>query len=258
MSAFRVANKLNKRRQSCRFLPVGCLPHICVLEMCWSLDTLLKAGVLLRCLRLPRPASVPVIPNGPPAAHRNASFSLAKTILFLAETRDSPSIDEQRAACGLGADLVVDAGQVSFADLPARLARSGHSLASGDTIRVYDLSCLPMNTMVLLRLLAKLLRKGISVELFALDLIIAPEGGALPIFIDALDSHWRRIHGIKTRSATGAAAGRKKVIDDDQLAAIRQRLDGGATVSAVARDLGVGRTTLFDFLRRHDTAAITV
>ncbi len=72
--------------------------------------------------------------------------------------------------------------------------------------------------------------------------------------VAALDNHWRRVHGMKTHSSD-SKPGRKPRLTDDQLPDIRQMLDmRGATVASVAKSLGVGRTTLFDFLQRHRDA----
>jgi transcriptional regulator of acetoin/glycerol metabolism len=192
-----------------------------------------------------------------PTTCQTASFHLPTNVLFLAKTRESPSIEEQRAACEEDGDLIVDAGEVRFVDLPKQLARQGHTLRSGDKIKVYDFSCLPINTMTLIRMMMKVLRNGIAIEFCQPGLLIepAPHGGDLYRLTEALDNHWRRVHGIKTHMGD-SKPGRKKRINDDQLTEIRAMLAvEGATVASVAKSLNVGRTTLFDFLRRHgDTA----
>lgn len=178
-------------------------------------------------------------------------------VLFLAETNRSPSIAEQRALCEAKGDLIVDAGQVSFLDLPRKLAREGHELTRGDRIKVYDFSCLPINTMTLVRMMVKVLRKGVAIEFCAIGITILPdeEHGELFRLIAALDQHWRRVHGMKTRAGV-SKPGRKARVTDEQLPEIRKRLAAsGVTVASLAEELGVGRTTLFAFLRRHRNAA---
>ena len=69
--------------------------------------------------------------------------------------------------------------------------------------------------------------------------------------IALLDQHWRHLHGMKTHP-NQSKPGRKARLHPDQLVEIRTRLSQpGATVTSVARDLNIGRTTLFDFLRRY-------
>lgn len=180
---------------------------------------------------------------------------MSTNVLFLAETNQSPSIMEQRAACEAEGDLIVDAGQVSFLDLPRKLAKEGHELVRGDKIKVYDLTCLPINTMTLVRMMVKVLRRGIAIEFCAPGITIQPDAGSdLYRLIAALDNHWRRVHGMKTH-ASDSKPGRKPLLTDDQLPDIRSMLDAdGETVGSVAKKLGVGRTTLFDFLQRHKDA----
>jgi DNA invertase Pin-like site-specific DNA recombinase len=180
---------------------------------------------------------------------------LPTNVLFLAETNQSPSILEQREACEADGDLIVDAGQVSFVDLPRKLAKEGHELMRGDRIKIYDFTCLPLNTMTLVRMMVKVLRRGITIEFCAPKIVIEPDDGSdLFRLVAALDNHWRRVHGMKTHSSD-SKPGRKPRLTDDQLSDIRQMLDmSGATVASVAKSLGVGRTTLFDFLQRHRDA----
>ncbi len=136
--------------------------------------------------------------------------------------------------------------------MPRALARAGDALEAGDTIKVYDLACIPINTVTLVRMMAKLLRQGIVIRLYKPTLTILPDEQADAFrLLDALDHHWRLIHGMKTH-ATDSKPGRKALLADDQLNDIRAMLEiKGATVASVAKKLGVGRTTLFDFLQRH-------
>lgn len=179
---------------------------------------------------------------------------MAKTVLFLAETNRSPTIEEQRAFCEHAGDLLVDAGSVRFLDLPKTLTRAGHRLERGDKIKIYDLSCLPINTMTLVRIMMKLLKEGVAIEFCAQNIVIQPDADT-DIFrlVGMLDQHWRLIHGMKTHTSD-AKVGRKALLADDQFPMIQAMIDGGLTVSAAAKELGVGRTTLFDFLQRHRAA----
>lgn len=183
---------------------------------------------------------------------------MPKNVLFLAETNRSPTIAEQRAACQDDSTLIVDAGEVSFQDMPKALAKAGHALEAGDIITVYDLTCLPINTMTLVRMIAKVLKQGVSVAFHAPGITIRPDEHSEPFkLIAALDSHWRLVHGMKTH-ASDSKPGRKALLADDQLNDIRGMLGAkGATVASVAKKLGVGRTTLFDFLQRHRDAELS-
>lgn len=177
-------------------------------------------------------------------------------ILFLAETNLSPSLAEQRARCEAEGDLIVEAGQVSFLDLPKKLAQSGYTLEPGDKIKVYDLTCLPVNTATLVRMIVKLLRGGVAIELCSPGLVIDPDTNEDMVrLLVALDSHWRRVHGMKTHP-TNSKTGRKPLLTADRLNEIKAMLaEKDATYDSVAEDLGVGRTTLYDYLQRHKASA---
>lgn len=156
-------------------------------------------------------------------------------------------------------DLVANEARMDLNDLPNKLAQGGMPLESGDRIKIYDFTCLPMHPQNLLRFMRQMLKKGVSIQFAAPGIVIKPEeGNDLFKLVTGLDNHWRLTHGVRTRP-TDSKPGRKPKLTEDQLPAIRRMLDdSGATVSSVAKDLGVGRTTLFDFLQRHrDSEAVT-
>ena len=95
--------------------------------------------------------------------HREAA-NLPKSILFLAQTRNSPTVEEQLAACGAPDDLIVEAGRLSLGRLAERLERKGMALQSGDRLKIYDLSCLAISTATLIRIFVKTLGAGVSLE----------------------------------------------------------------------------------------------
>lgn len=175
-----------------------------------------------------------------------------KIILFVAETNKSASILEQIERCGGDADLIIEGGKTSIMKLADRLAKDGKALQAGDRLRIYDLSCISINTTSLIRFFSDLLDDGIAIECAMPPIVIEPDAGNdLFRLVHALDSHWRQVHGMKTHPSD-AKTGRKPLLSEDQLPEIRERLAlPGATVAKVAKTLGVGRTTLFDFLQRH-------
>ncbi len=130
----------------------------------------------------------------------------------------------------------------------------GIPLTAGDRVKVYDLSCLSLTTPMLIRAVAKLLKGGVSLELCSPAIVIEPNGtDRLHTLLDALDTHYRHIHGIKTHPREMAQAGRKRLLDPDMLPEIRAKLnEPGATTTDVALSLGVARSTLFNYLERHD------
>ena len=181
--------------------------------------------------------------------------SLAKSILFVAAVRGSPSIDEQRDACAEPDDLIVEAGRLGLTELAERLARKGLAFTPGDTLKIYDLSCIAISTNTLVRVLTRTLEAGVSIRICRPGIVIAP-GSEAEALITLLDQHWRFIHGMKTHDGAKAKTGRKPVLVSEQLPHVRDLLaKTGATTASVARELGVGRTSLFAFLKRHGLSA---
>lgn len=176
---------------------------------------------------------------------------LGTTVAFLAECQGSATVDEQKA-CLAPDDYVVVAGKRGFNKLADVLAQHGIRLGAGDRIKVYDLTCIKLSTTTLMRVLSRMLRKGIAFEIISAGIVIEPSADdKLHALLEALDGHNRHLHGIKTHPAD--RRGRKQLLGPDQLADIRARLDQpGATATEVANELGVARSTLFNFLDRHD------
>lgn len=178
---------------------------------------------------------------------------LSITVAFLAETPGSATLDDQQA-CLDPDDIRIFAGRKTFNQLGQLLSREGIRLSAGDRVKVHDLSCLSITTAMLIRVLAKMLKTGVSVEICSPHLLIAPQGDdKLHALLDALDGHYRHIHGIKTHPPEMAQPGRKRLLDPEKLPEIRAKLsEPGATATDVAQELGVARTTLFNYLERYD------
>ena len=126
------------------------------------------------------------------------------------------------------------------------------ALKAGDQVKIYSLSCLALSTTGLIRVLTNLLRDGISIQIAEPAIVINPrEAAQKHELLDALDVHYRHLHGIKTHPPD--MKGRKRILGLDQLPAIRALLDEpGATATEVAQHLGVARATLFNYLVRHE------
>uniref|UniRef100_UPI0035CBE073 Hin recombinase n=1 Tax=uncultured Sphingomonas sp. TaxID=158754 RepID=UPI0035CBE073 len=178
---------------------------------------------------------------------------MTTTIAFLAETPGSASVRDQQT-CLKEVDIQVFAGRKTFSQLGEILARRGIRLTAGDRVKVHDLSCLSLTTPMLIRAVAKLLKGGVSLELCSPAIVIEPNGAdRLHTMLDALDTHYRHIHGIKTHPKEMAQAGRKRLLDPNMLPEIRAKLNElGATTTDVALSLGVARSTLFNYLERYD------
>ncbi|MBB4087595.1 Hin recombinase [Sphingomonas carotinifaciens] len=177
---------------------------------------------------------------------------MSKTVAFLAECQGSATIVDQQAAMRPDAHVII-AGRHSFNKFGELLSRAGIRLEAGDRVAVYDLNCITISTGTLIRIIGRLLRDGIAFEIVSADIVIDPApGDKLHALLRALDGHHRYLHGLKTHPET-ASRGRKPLLDPADLSSIRRQLEeAGATATSVAKARGVSRSTLFNFLERHD------
>jgi DNA invertase Pin-like site-specific DNA recombinase len=64
----------------------------------------------------------------------------------------------------------------------------------------------------------------------------------------------RTLDGLRAAAAQGRRGGRPVTVDDDALVVARARLGRGESVSAIARHLGIGRSTLYRALQPQETS----
>lgn len=177
---------------------------------------------------------------------------MARTILFLAETKASPTIAQQRAQCAEADDIIIEAGHISFTDLTAFNDRRGAELKPGDTLKIYDFTCLMVSTATLIRALVKFLKHGVTIAVHADNVVLRPEADQpFSHLLTMLDDHRRKVHGVKTHGPE-VKAGRKKRLSPAQLPTIRRMLKEGSSLAAVAVELKVSRTTLYAFLKAEE------
>lgn len=62
----------------------------------------------------------------------------------------------------------------------------------------------------------------------------------------------RQREGIALAKQRGAYRGRKKSLSPDQVAELRQRVTAGEKKAGLARELGISRETLYQYLRTDD------
>jgi DNA invertase Pin-like site-specific DNA recombinase len=66
----------------------------------------------------------------------------------------------------------------------------------------------------------------------------------------------RTLDGLRAAEAQGRRGGRPAKVDDDVLAVVRARLAKGERVTAIARHLGIGRSTLYRALEGEPSADV--
>ena len=61
----------------------------------------------------------------------------------------------------------------------------------------------------------------------------------------------RQREGVALAKQRGAYKGRKKTLSPQDVVTLKKRIEAGETKAKVARDLGLSRETLYQYLRQH-------
>lgn len=129
----------------------------------------------------------------------------------------------------------------------------------GDTVVVHSMDRLARNLDDLRRLVQKLTKRGVRIEFVKESLAFTGEDspmanlmlsvmGAFAEFERALIRERQR-EGIALAKQRGAYRGRKKALSPEQVADLRQRAAGSEQKAKLAREFGVSRETLYQYLR---------
>jgi len=129
----------------------------------------------------------------------------------------------------------------------------------GDTVVVHSMDRLARNLDDLRRLVQTLTKRGIRVEFVKECLSFTGEDspmanlllsvmGAFAEFERALIGERQR-EGIALAKQRGAYRGRKKALGHNQVVELRRRADAGEQKSTLAREFGISRETLYQYLK---------
>lgn len=129
----------------------------------------------------------------------------------------------------------------------------------GDTVVVHSMDRLARNLDDLRRLVQKLTKCGVCIEFVKENLTFTGEDtpmanlmlsvmGAFAEFERALIRERQR-EGIALAKQRGAYRGRKKALTPDRAAELRQRAEDGEQKTNLAREFGVSRETLYQYLK---------
>ncbi len=130
---------------------------------------------------------------------------------------------------------------------------------TGDTIVVHSMDRLARNLDDLRRIVQTLTGRGVRIEFVKEHLSFTGEDspmaslmlsvmGAFAEFERALINERQR-EGIALAKQRGAYKGRKKSLSQAEVAQLRQRLTTGMSKAQVAREAGISRQTLYQYLR---------
>jgi len=129
----------------------------------------------------------------------------------------------------------------------------------GDTVVCHSMDRLARNLDDLRSVVRKLTAKGVEVCFVKEQLTFTGEDtavanlllsvmGAFAEFERSLIRERQR-EGIELAKARGAYRGRRRSLSDDQVAELRRRVEDGVPKAVLARELGVSRETLYQYLR---------
>jgi DNA invertase Pin-like site-specific DNA recombinase len=130
----------------------------------------------------------------------------------------------------------------------------------GDTVVVHSLDRLARNLDDLRRLVQTLTKRGVRIEFVKEGLTFTGEDspmaqlmlsvmGAFAEFERSLIRERQR-EGIALAKQRGAYRGRKKALSEADIAQLRRRVESGETKAQVARDFGISRETLYQYIRK--------
>jgi len=130
---------------------------------------------------------------------------------------------------------------------------------SGDTVIVHSMDRLARNLDDLRRIVQTLTARGVRIEFVKEHLTFTGEDspmanlmlsvmGAFAEFERALIKERQR-EGITLAKKRGAFKGRKKSLSQAAVAEMRQRIAAGISKAQVAREFGISRETLYQYLR---------
>ena len=130
---------------------------------------------------------------------------------------------------------------------------------TGDTVVVHSMDRLARNLDDLRRIVQTLTGKGVRIEFVKEHLSFTGEDspmanlmlsvmGAFAEFERAL-IHERQREGIALAKQRGAYKGRKKSLAEDAVTKLRERLATGISKAQAAREFGISRQTLYQYLR---------
>ncbi len=144
----------------------------------------------------------------------------------------------------------------------AELDRALAFVREGDTVVVHSMDRLARNLDDLRRIVQQLTSCGVRIEFVKEQLTFTGEDsplanlllsvmGAFAEFERALIRERQR-EGIALAKQRGAYRGRKKALSPEQAAELRHRVKAGARKAPLARELGISRETLYQYLRTDD------
>lgn len=133
-------------------------------------------------------------------------------------------------------------------------------IREGDTLVIHSMDRLARNLDDLRRIVRELTGKGVKVQFLKENLTFSGDDsplselllsvmGAFAEFERSLIRERQR-EGVALAKARGAYKGRKRTLTDEQVYELKQRIESGEKKAPLAREFGISRETLYQYLRR--------
>ncbi len=136
----------------------------------------------------------------------------------------------------------------------------------GDTVVVHSMDRLARNLDDLRGIVRKLTAKGIEVHFVKEQLSFTGEDSAMGTLLLSVMGAFaeferslireRQREGIELARRRGAYRGRRRSLSQDQVAELRQRAESGVPKAALAREFGISRETLYQYLRTVSSSSV--
>jgi DNA invertase Pin-like site-specific DNA recombinase len=129
----------------------------------------------------------------------------------------------------------------------------------GDTLIVHSLDRLARNLDDLRKIVKELNGRGVKVQFVKENLIFTGDDTPLSTLLLSVMGAFaefersiikeRQMEGIVIAKAKGAYKGRKRSVSVDKISVIKQRIESGERKTQIAKDMGISRETLYQYLR---------
>ena len=130
---------------------------------------------------------------------------------------------------------------------------------TGDTVVVHSMDRLARNLDDLRSIVQTLTKRGICIEFVKENLKFSGEDSPMAILMLSVMGAFaeferslireRQREGIALAKQRGAYRGRKRSLSDSEILLLRQRIQNGDKKAKVAREFGISRETLYQYLR---------
>jgi len=134
---------------------------------------------------------------------------------------------------------------------------------AGDVVIVHSLDRLARNLVDLRRIVSDLTGRGVRVEFVKEQLTFTGEDNAMAqLLLSVLGAfaefersliRERQREGVALAKARGAYPGRKRTLTDEQATDLRERVVAGEPKARLAREFGISRETVYQYLRAQRT-----